>query len=95
MQVDEATVRHIARLARIQVTDEEAKNLESELSSILDFVEQLNEVNTEGVEARSSVVEMTMKKRDDEITDGGYPDNIIKNAPASDDHFFMVPKVVE
>ena len=95
MKVDEATVRHIARLARLKVTDEEAKNLEKELTSILDWIEQLGEVNTDNVEPLRSIVETQMKKRDDEITDGGYPEKIMKNAPLTEDNFFMVPKVVE
>lgn len=95
MQVDQALVRKIARLARIKVTDEEAKNLEGELTAILDWVEQLDEVDTDGVEPMTRVVEMTMKKREDKVTDGGYPDDIVKNAPIKENHFFMVPKVVE
>lgn len=95
MQVDEATVRRIARLARIKITDEEAKALEGELSGILDWVKQLDEVDTEGVEAMTRVVPITLKKRQDVVTDGGKADDIVSNAPASEDHFFVVPKVVE
>lgn len=95
MKVDQATVRHIARLARLKVSDDEAKNLEQELTSILDWIEQLNEVDTDNVEPMTSSVEMTMKQRDDEVTKGGHPDQIVKNAPSSEDNFFMVPKVVE
>ena len=95
MKVDEATVRHIARLARIKVTDEEAKNLETELSAILTWVEQLGEVDTGNVAPLTSVVEMSMKKREDQVSDGDYADDIIANAPEVADHFFVVPKVVE
>ena len=95
MKVDQATVHHIARLARIKVTDEEAKNLETELSAILTWVEQLGEVDTDTVAPLNSVVEMTMKKREDRVSDGGYADDIVANAPEIDDHFFVVPKVVE
>lgn len=95
MQVDEATVRHIARLARIRITDEETKALEGELTAILQWVEQLSEVDTAGVEPMTRVVEMTMKKRQDVVDDGGYPDEIIENAPMKENHFFVVPKVVE
>ncbi|MGI9413997.1 MAG: Asp-tRNA(Asn)/Glu-tRNA(Gln) amidotransferase subunit GatC [Hyphomicrobiales bacterium] len=95
MSVDQATVRHIARLARIKVSDEDARTLEGELSAILDWVEQLNEVDTEGVAPMTSVVEVEMKKRDDAVTDGDIPDDIVGNAPERDDHFFLVPKVVE
>ncbi len=95
MKVDEKTVRHIARLARLQVTDEEAKNLETELSSIMNWIEQLNEVNTDDVQPLTSIVEVSLKQREDVVTDGGYPEEIMKNAPLSEDNFFMVPKVVE
>jgi aspartyl-tRNA(Asn)/glutamyl-tRNA(Gln) amidotransferase subunit C len=95
MQVDEATVRRIARLARIQITDAEAKALETELSGILDWVAQLDAVDTKGVEPMTRVIPMTLKKRADVVTDGGIADDIVRNAPAREDHFFAVPKVVE
>jgi aspartyl-tRNA(Asn)/glutamyl-tRNA(Gln) amidotransferase subunit C len=95
MKVDEATVRHIARLARIKVSAAEVKVLEGELTGILQWVEQLEEVDTEGVEPMTSVVAVDMKKRPDEVTDGGYPEDIVKNAPDRADGFFVVPKVVE
>lgn len=95
MSVDQATVRHIARLARIAVTDEEARALEAELSAILDWVEQLQEVDTDGVEPMTSVVHMEMKKRDDVVTDGDCADAVVANAPEREDHFFVVPKVIE
>lgn len=95
MQVDEATVRRIARLARIKVTDAEAKALEKELSGILDWVKQLDEVDTKGVEPMTAVVSTTLKMREDRVTDGGIADDVIANAPAREDHFFVVPKVVE
>jgi aspartyl-tRNA(Asn)/glutamyl-tRNA(Gln) amidotransferase subunit C len=95
MHVDETTVRRIARLARIKITDEEAKSLEGELSGILNWVEQLDELDTTSVEPMTRVVAQEMKKRKDEVTDGEIADDIIKNAPVSDDHFFVVPKVVE
>ena len=95
MQVDEATVRRIARLARIKVTDAEAKALEAELSGILDWVKQLDEVDTKGVEPMTAVVSTTLKMREDRVTDGGIADEILANAPAREDHFFVVPKVVE
>ena len=95
MQVDEATVRRIARLARIKVTDAEAKALEAELSGILDWVKQLDEVDTKGVEPMTAVVSTTLKMREDRVTDGGIADDVIANAPAREDHFFVVPKVVE
>lgn len=95
MQVDEATVRRIARLARIKVTDAEAKALEKELSGILDWVKQLDEVDTSNVEPMTRVTPMTLKKRPDAVTDGGIADDVVANAPVREDHFFVVPKVVE
>ena len=95
MSIDQATVHHIARLARIKVSDDEAQKLEGELSSILTWVEQLEEVDTDGVEPMTSVIEVAMKKRDDQVTDGGIPDRIVGNAPQRDNHYFLVPKVVE
>jgi aspartyl-tRNA(Asn)/glutamyl-tRNA(Gln) amidotransferase subunit C len=95
MSVDAATVRRIAHLARIAVTDAEVPHLQGELNAMLAFVEQLSEVNVEGVEPMTSVTPMEMKKRPDVVNDGGIPDAIIGNAPATEDHFFLVPKVVE
>jgi aspartyl-tRNA(Asn)/glutamyl-tRNA(Gln) amidotransferase subunit C len=95
MSVDSATVRRVARLARLKVDENDVPRLAGELNAILDFVEQLNEVNVEGVEPLTSVVEASMRMRDDVVTDGGYARDVTKNAPASEDEFFMVPKVVE
>ena len=95
MSVDADTVRRIAHLARIRVADEEVGHLQGELNAILAFVEQLNEVDIEGVEPMTSVTPMRMKMRRDEVTDGGIPDEIVRNAPAIEGHFFLVPKVVE
>jgi aspartyl-tRNA(Asn)/glutamyl-tRNA(Gln) amidotransferase subunit C len=95
MSVDAATVRRIAHLARIAVAEEEVEHLKGELNAILAFVDQLSEVNVEGVEPMTSVTPMEMKKRADVVTDGGIPDDIVRNAPAAEDHFFVVPKVVE
>ena len=95
MSVDVATVRHIAHLARIAIAEEEIDDLKAELNAILAFVEQLTEVDIAGVEPMTSVAPMEMKKRPDEVTDGGIPDDILRNAPASQDHYFLVPKVVE
>ena len=95
MSVNETTVRRVARLARIAVTDEEARRLQGELNGILDWIEQLREVDVEGVEPMTSVVSVSMKKRPDVVTEGGSPEKILANAPASQDGFFMVPKVVE
>ena len=95
MSVDAKTVRRIAHLARIAVAEEEIEHLRGELNAILAFVEQLSEVDVAGVEPMTSVTPMTMKKRADVVTDGDNADAIVKNAPASEDHYFLVPKVVE
>ncbi|WP_349361295.1 Asp-tRNA(Asn)/Glu-tRNA(Gln) amidotransferase subunit GatC [Stappia sp.] len=95
MSVDIDTVKRVAHLARIKVTDEEAGKMTGELNTILAFVEQLDEVDVSGVEPMTSVVKQDMKKRADVVDDGGYPDRVVANAPASEDDFFMVPKVVE
>src|SRR5712675_1524076 len=95
MAVDAATVRRIAHLARIAVAEEEIEPLQGELNAILAFVEQLSEVNVDGIEPMTSVTPMEMQKRPDVVNDGEIPDDIIRNAPATDDHFFLVQKVVE
>lgn len=95
MSVDAATVRRIAHLARIAVTDAEVPHLQGELNAILAFVEQLSEVNVDGVEPMTSVAPMGMKKRVDVVNDGEIADAVVANAPAREDHFFVVPKVVE
>jgi len=94
-EVDEATVRRIARLARLKVSDAEAASLQGELNAILKWVEQLGQVDTKGVEPMTRVVAMGLKERDDVVTDGDKADDIVKNAPMTEDHFFVVPKVVE
>ena len=95
MSVDSATVRRVAQLARLKVDENDVPRLAGELNAILAFVEQLNEVNVDGVEPMTSVVAFDMRMRDDVVTDGGYAKDVTKNAPASEDEFFMVPKVVE
>jgi aspartyl-tRNA(Asn)/glutamyl-tRNA(Gln) amidotransferase subunit C len=95
MSVDADTVRRVAHLARIAVAEDEVENLKGELNAILAFVEQLAEVNVEGVEPMTSVTPMAMKMRQDQVTDGGNADAIIANAPTHEGHFFLVPKVVE
>lgn len=95
MSVDKDTVKRVAHLARIKVGDAEAESLQDELNAILGFVEQLNEVDIEGVEPMTSVTPLAMKKRADAVTDGGKPDDIMANAPLTEDHYFLVPKVVE
>jgi aspartyl-tRNA(Asn)/glutamyl-tRNA(Gln) amidotransferase subunit C len=95
MSVDAATVRRVAHLARIAVADDEVAPLQEELNAILAFVEALTEVDVDGVEPMTSVTPMAIKMREDEVTDGGIADTIVANAPERDDHFFLVPKVVE
>lgn len=95
MSVDRDTVRRIARLARIAITEEEAVRLEKELSGILDWVAQLNELDTSNVEPMTRIADMSMKKRKDEVTEGFCAADILKNAPQVDDGYFVVPKIVE
>jgi aspartyl-tRNA(Asn)/glutamyl-tRNA(Gln) amidotransferase subunit C len=95
MSVDAANVRRIAHLARIAVAEDEIEHLRGELNAMLSFVEQLSEVDVAGVEPMTSVTPMKMKEREDKVTDGGIAEDIVRNAPATDDQFFLVPKVVE
>ena len=95
MSVDPATVRHIAKLARIAVTDEEVAALAPELSNILGWVEQLQEVDVSAVEPMSAVIPNRLRLREDEVTDGGIRDAVLANAPAAEHGFFAVPKVIE
>ena len=95
MRVDETTVLRIARLARIKISKDEAKGLEKELTGILNWVEQLNSVDTASVDPMTRVVPIELKKRTDVISDGDIADDVTKNAPLVEDHYFVVPKVVE
>jgi aspartyl-tRNA(Asn)/glutamyl-tRNA(Gln) amidotransferase subunit C len=95
MSVDLATVRRIAHLARIRVSEQEAPYLQNEINAILSFVEELNAVDVSGVEPMTSVLPMTMKKREDVVTDGAIVNKVLANAPAREDGFFVVPKVIE
>ena len=95
MALDEATVRNIAKLARIRIPEAEVSSLAQELSNILDWIEQLNQVDTDDVTPMTSVTDMVMSKRTDEITDGDYSDKVLANAPNPEGPFFTVPKVVE
>jgi aspartyl-tRNA(Asn)/glutamyl-tRNA(Gln) amidotransferase subunit C len=95
MAVDAATVRRIGRLARIRVEESEVEKYQGEINAILGFVEQLAEVDVSGVEPMTSVTPMQLRRREDKVTDGGYPERVVKNAPLTEDNFFMVPKVIE
>lgn len=95
MSVDANTVRRIARLARLALPESDVPAMQGEINAILGFVEQLGEVDVEGVEPMTSVTPMALKMRDDIVTAGGEADRVTKNAPQSEDHYFLVPKVVE
>ena len=95
MSVDTATVRHIAKLARIAVSDEEVAALAPELSNILGWIEQLQEVDVSDIQPMTAVIPNTLRLRDDVVTDGGIRDAVLKNAPVAEHGFFAVPKVIE
>ena len=95
MALDSSTVKKIAFLARIKVPDSDLDGLADELNNIIGWVEQLGEVDTEGVEPMTSVAEMSLYKRADEVTDGAYPERVLANAPEPEQGFYAVPKVVE
>lgn len=95
MSVDLATVKRVARLARLALPDEDAPRMQAELNGMLGFVEQLSEVNVDGIEPMTSVTPMAMKKRADVVSDGDIAGDVVANAPLSDRNFFLVPKVVE
>lgn len=95
MAIDAATVRKVARLSRIAEPEENIEPLAQKLSGIMDWIEQLNEVDVEGVEPMTSAVKTVLPMRDDVVTDGGDPARVLSNAPRSVDGFFVVPKVVE
>ena len=94
-QIDEATVKRIAHLSRLKITAQEAQSLKRELNGILAWVEELNAIPTDGVEPLTSTGGAKLRMRADVVTDGGRPEDILKNAPKSEDHFFLVPKVIE
>ncbi|MHA7872978.1 MAG: Asp-tRNA(Asn)/Glu-tRNA(Gln) amidotransferase subunit GatC [Hyphococcus sp.] len=99
MSIDKETVRKVARLARIAEPEERLEPLAKEISGILGWIEQLNEVDIEGVEAMASTVDVSLPMREDAVTEGytggDQPENVVANAPKTEDHFFVVPKVVE
>ena len=95
MSVDAETVRRVAHLARVAVAENEVENLRGELNAMLAFVERLAEADVAGVEPMTSVMPMVLAMRNDQVTEGGIADAVMANAPAREDHFFVVPKVVE
>ena len=95
MSIDQNTAAKVAKLARIKVEDDALPALAQEFNNILGFIEQLNEVDVDGVEPMTSVTPMRLKRRDDVVTDGDMPEKVLKNAPDAREGFFAVPKVVE
>ena len=95
MSIDKDTVKHIAKLARISLNDEKIEDLSKDLSSIIKFIEKLNELNTDKVEPLSSILNVPLRSRKDEITDGKIRKKILENSPQKNDEFFVVPKVIE
>ena len=95
MTIDLKTVKHISKLSRISLEDEKAKKLATDLSSIFQFIEKLNKLNTKGVEPLTSIAETTLKFRKDEVKSENIRDKILKNSPSDNEDFFVVPKVVE
>ena len=95
MAIDANTVRRVGRLARIRIEESEVEKYQTELNTILGFVEQLSEVDVTGIEPMTSVTPMKLRLREDVVTDGGYAEKIVANAPLTEDNFFMVPKVIE
>jgi aspartyl-tRNA(Asn)/glutamyl-tRNA(Gln) amidotransferase subunit C len=95
MAVDKDTVRRIAKLARLALDEGQIAAMEQELNALISWVEQLHEVDVQGVPPLTSVVESRLKMREDVVTDGGYAADLMKNAPLSEGNFFVVPKVVE
>ncbi|AQX22834.1 MULTISPECIES: Asp-tRNA(Asn)/Glu-tRNA(Gln) amidotransferase subunit GatC [unclassified Bartonella] len=95
MSVESKTVKRVAKLARIAIHNDEVERITEEFNTVLDFVKQLDEVDVDGVEPLTSVIPMTLRKREDEVTDGNKVVDIIANAPLAEENFFLVPKVVE
>lgn len=95
MSVDVQTVKRVARLARLAVNEQDAERMTGELNGIIGFIEQLSEVDVDGVEAMTSVIPTNLRRREDAVTDGNKASDIVANAPESEENFFLVPKVVE
>ena len=95
MSIDKNTVKHISKLARISLDDEKIDSLSKDLSSIIKFIEKLNELKTDETKPLTSIISSSLKLRKDEIKDGKIRDQILKNSPEKNDEFFVVPKVIE
>jgi len=95
MSIDKDTVKHISKLARISVDEKKINNLSKDLSSIMKFIEKLNELNTDKTTPLTSIINASLKSRKDEVKDGKIRDQILKNSPEKNEEFFVVPKVVD
>ncbi|SVD12964.1 uncharacterized protein METZ01_LOCUS365818 [marine metagenome] len=95
MSIDKDTVKHISKLARISINEKKIDNLSKDLSSIMKFIEKLNELNTDKTTPLTSIINASLKSREDEVKDGKIRDQILKNSPEKNEEFFVVPKVVE
>ena len=95
MSIDKDTVKHISKLARISLQEKKIDNLSKDLTSIMKFIEKLNKINTEEIKPLTSIIEASLKSRNDEIKDGNIREQILKNSPENNDEFFVVPKVIE
>ena len=95
MSIDKDTVKHISKLARISLDEKKISSLSKDLSSIMKFIEKLNELNTDNVTPLTSIINASLKSREDEVKDGKIRDQILKNSPVNNEEFFVVPKVVE
>ena len=95
MSIDKDTVKHIAKLARISLDEKKINSLSKDLSSIMEFIEKLNELNTEKIVPLTSIIDASLRSRKDEVSDGKIRDQILKNSPEKNEEFFVVPKVIE
>ena len=95
MSIDKNTVKHISKLARISLNEKKADSLSKDLTSIMKFIEKLNELNTDKIKPLSSIINASLKSRNDEVKDGQIRDQILKNSPENNEEFFVVPKVIE
>jgi len=95
MSIDKDTVKHISKLARISLNEKKVDNLAKDLSSIMKFIEKLNKINTDKITPLTSIINATLKTRNDEVKDGKIRDQVLKNSPEKNEEFFVVPKVIE
>jgi len=95
MSIDKDTVKHIAKLARISLDEKKINSLSKDLSSIIEFIEKLNELNTEKIAPLTSIIDASLRSRKDEVSDDKIRDQILKNSPEKNEEFYVVPKVIE